>query len=277
MTEGSRGNAAVARGGGRHPGRVELERGLTEDIHSGRLSPGARLPPERVIAERYAVSRPIVREVLRTLSERGLVEILPARGTFVRAPSTLDGAGRVDAQYRRSPPTSRELTEARLMLEEQAAALAAERVTGPELDAMQRCLEALDAAGDIIERSLLDLTFHTLIVRASRNSVIETMAATIAGLSFELMLRSSADADVVVESAPWHHHILAALRAGDPAAAAAAVHAHLSVASRLYGPDFDASLEGIARRELRRLVGPHVSLDALLDQVAMTIDELGRP
>ena len=56
-----------------------------DDILSGQLPAGAKLPSERDLAQQFQVSRPLIREALRSLAEMGLIETLPARGTFVRA------------------------------------------------------------------------------------------------------------------------------------------------------------------------------------------------
>jgi len=64
--------------------RDELTRELENDIVSGRQGVGSKLPSERQLADRFGVSRPVVREALRTLVERRLVEIHPGRGAFVR-------------------------------------------------------------------------------------------------------------------------------------------------------------------------------------------------
>ena len=84
---------------------------------SGRLVPGDRLPSERQLAETYRLSRPMIREALRTLAERKLVKISPGRGAFVLKPSVAQGAGPLEMLYRRQGATARDLSEARLMLE----------------------------------------------------------------------------------------------------------------------------------------------------------------
>jgi GntR family transcriptional regulator, transcriptional repressor for pyruvate dehydrogenase complex len=80
---------------------AELER----LILSGRLAVGERLPSERKLSEQFGVSRPAVREALRTLAERHLVDIQPARGTFVTDGSGFDAARPLESVYRRNRPT----------------------------------------------------------------------------------------------------------------------------------------------------------------------------
>src|SRR5690606_31556787 len=113
---------------------------LRNGVINGRFPPGTKLPSERALALEFGVSRPIVREVLSGLSDQGLVDIQSARGSFVRAPETVDGARSLDVLYRRKDATVRELMEVRLMLETEAARLAALHATEMEVRAMRWCL-----------------------------------------------------------------------------------------------------------------------------------------
>jgi GntR family transcriptional regulator, transcriptional repressor for pyruvate dehydrogenase complex len=244
--------------------RERLIEHLRGEILAGRLRPGAKLPPERALAQEFRLSRPIVREVLSGLQEHGLVDILPARGTFVRVPSAADGARSLETHLRRRNATVREVMDARLMLETHAARLAARHADAADLAALERTAADAEAAEGAVERARHDIAFHGLLARASHNTVVETMFASITGLTFELMLRSQADPDVVRRGMPYHRRVLDALRAGDADAAEAAMRAHLELAASLYGSDYERGVEGVAQRVL----GPGVSLDGLLDELA---------
>src|ERR687888_26944 len=90
--------------GAADPGRVSpipltaqaLVDRLETDIVARTLAPGERLPSERKLVERYGVSRPIVREVLRRLQERGLIVVHPGRGSFVRELTPTRGFASID-------------------------------------------------------------------------------------------------------------------------------------------------------------------------------------
>lgn len=248
--------------------RDSLAAHLLDDILAGRIASGTKLPPERLLAQRFGLSRPIVREVLRSLAERGFVEILPSRGTYVREAHPTDGARSLDTSFRRRNTTVRELSEARHMVETCAAALAAANATQVEVTAMRRCLDDLAMTTQVLEQARLDLAFHALVVRASHNTVIETMYASITTLTFELMLRSLSDRQVRQTGAPWHEGIWQAIRDRDGKAAAAAMQEHLDKAKALYGSDFERSVDQVAQRELQRMLGPSASLEDLLDDIA---------
>jgi GntR family transcriptional repressor for pyruvate dehydrogenase complex len=244
--------------------RDALASRLEEEFVGGGSPPGTKLPSERQLAGRFGVSRPVVREALRGLVERGLIEIAPGRGAFVRAVSTSDAARPLDGLYRRQNATPRDLVEARLMLERTAAGLAAERAEAHELEAMEGLLERFDRTGDLIERARCDVAFHALIARMSHNPVIETMFSSIAMLTFELVLRSLGDPTVSREGLPYHREIYEAIRDGDGEHAQEAIDGHLTIARRLYGDDLDLHLDLVARRELERVFGRSVSLGAIV-------------
>ena len=244
---------------------------IEEEILRGGVPIGARLPGERALATRFGVSRPVVREALRGLAERGLIEIAPGRGAFARPVQAGDAARPLDTLYRRQNTTARMVIEARMMIERQAAILAAERATAEELEAMKRVLARFDDATGLIDRARWDLAFHALLAKMAHNGVIETMFHSIVGLTSELMLRSLGDPTVLREGAPYHTELYEALRVRDASRARRAIEGHLSVADRTYGPDLDQSLDYVARRELERFMGPSVSLESILDMVASEV------
>ena len=239
---------------------------IEAEIVGGQLMPGDRLLSERQLSERYGASRPIVREALRSLVERGLIDVAPGRGAFVRSPSSLQGTRPLDALYRRRQPTARHLSEARIMLECEAASLAAQHAGLDDVTELQRRLDALEASRSPFESVRNDLAFHLTVAAASHNPVIETMFASIAPLSVELMVRSIGDPDVTQRSGPYHRATYEAIAARDPDRAREAMRAHLSVARDTYGRDYDQRLDTMALRALR-LLGSEGSLDDFLHAV----------
>lgn len=248
--------------------RESLMSYLRDGILSGRFAPGTRLPSERSLADEFNVSRPIVREVLRGLSDQGLLDIQSARGSFVRAPETLDGARNLDVLYRRKDATVRELMEVRLMVETHAARMAALQATVVEVKAMRWCLDEFAGAGSVLEEAQLDLAFHALVIKASHNTVVDVIYASISSLVFELMLRSLSDHRVKSAGAPLHEELWQAIRDHDPERAANVMEEHLTMAQVLYGDDYDRSVDALATRELRRHLGEHTSIESILKEVA---------
>lgn len=249
---------------------------LEDAIVSGRYQVGAKLPSERELAERYGVSRPVIREALRTLRERRLIEIYPGRGAFVRQAQSSDVAGQMQVLFRRTHVTARDLIEARSALECAAAEQAARRAAPADLDGLWRIQEEIDKTAEVVEQARLDLAFHVGIARTSRNPVIESMLVAVAQPIVELMLRSLLDRNVRSEALDLHVRILEAIQAGDARAARLAMARHLEVAARYYGDDLDRSVEAVARRELAERLAPTITLEDVLARV-INGDEMTRP
>lgn len=239
---------------------------LVERILSGALAPGDRLRSERQLALEFGVSRPVVREALRSLTERRLIDVEPSRGAFVRHDTTPRRFQPFDLEYRLRGTTARQLSEARLMLETEAAALAASHADADDLVTLKAAVERLEASPTPLDRVRNDLAFHVALVAAAHNPVIETMFASIQGLTVELMVRSAGDPEIVRKSAPFHRYAYEAVLARDADAARAAMQGHLGIAASTYGADYDQSLDTTAARALR-LIGSGAGLEEFLGTV----------
>jgi len=239
---------------------------LAERVLSGDLAAGDRLDSERHLALEFGVSRPMVREALRSLIERGLIEVEPGRGAFVRGDTGPRRFQPLDLEYRRRGTTARQLSEARMMLETEAVALATEHADARDFAFLEVALERLETSKTPLDRIRNDLNFHAALVAASHNPLIETMFASIQGLSVELMVRSEGDPEIVRKGAPYHRIAYEAIRGRDPIAARAAIQAHLSVPASTFGDDYDRSLDTTAARALR-LVGSGEGMEEFLRAV----------
>lgn len=226
---------------------------LEDAMLTGRLRPGDRLPSERQLAAQNHVSRPVIREGLRGLAAKGLIEVLPGKGTFVLRADTSHDAARLEVQFRRRGATVRDVTEARLMLECEAAGLAAQRADRDDVLALERALLALERAETRIDHIRRDLAFHMAIASATHNPVIRTMFVAISRLSAEIMVRSVEDSEMRGTSDHYHGLAVEAIRARDPGAARKAIYAHLAVAQEAYGPEYEERLDLAALRGLRTL------------------------
>jgi GntR family transcriptional regulator, transcriptional repressor for pyruvate dehydrogenase complex len=201
---------------------------IEESIMAGTLKPGDQLPAERELAQKFGVSRTAVREAVKALREKGLVEAYSGRGTFITN-STLQAVrqsldrmvriGRVDG--------SRHLAEVRAILEPEIAALAAGRIGEDHLVRMRKAIEVMEGsrrdAHAFIEA---DLDFHVALAEAARNPLILSLLDSIVGLLREQRLRI-----FEVEGGPergqlHHRRILAAIERRDAQAARQAMREH---------------------------------------------------
>jgi GntR family hexuronate regulon transcriptional repressor len=204
----------------------ELARTLLAELASGRYPVGSRLPAERDLAHRHGVSRPTVREAIIALEVQGLVEVRIGSGAYVmRLPGEGDAPGFAITAF--------ELTEARLLFEGEAAALAATQVTDEDLAAIAALVDEIARENqDPGGTEQADRAFHLAIARATRNAAIveavEHLWALRATSAEAALLHEKARHANVKPVVEEHTAVLAALRARDPDAARAAMRAHLS-------------------------------------------------
>lgn len=237
---------------------------IESDIVSGRFAVGAALPGERLLAARHGVGRPLVREAIRMLKARGLLDIEPGRGTYVRSSVAIGRFDSIDLSRR---ATARQVVESRVIIEAETARLAAERATDSQISLMQACLERFEDTTDHVQRGQLDLTFHLSIARASHNPVLEAVLSSIAPLMVQLMMRSMGDGETARRSHPWHQVCLDAVIRRDGDAAAEAMEAHLRVADDTFGDGYDDPLDMTTNTYARALISSYGSLDNLVDAV----------
>ncbi|MFB0613326.1 FadR/GntR family transcriptional regulator [Aurantiacibacter poecillastricola] len=198
---------------------------LLHEIQSGNYAVGARLPAERDLAVKYDVSRPVIREAIISLEVQGIVEVRVGSGVYVHSASGQKSvpAGDVSAI---------ELTEARLLVEAEVAALAASQITDEELEELEALVRLIEQENETAGgKEEADAEFHLAIARATKNSaLVETVERL-----WELR-NTSREAALLHEKARHanikpvvdeHTAILNALQERDPAAARAAMRAHL--------------------------------------------------
>jgi GntR family transcriptional repressor for pyruvate dehydrogenase complex len=203
---------------------------IEESILSGELKEGSQLPAERDLAKQFGVSRTAVREAIKALQEKGLVDAFPGRGTFVTS-GTFNSMRRSLDQIIRSGETDggAYLVEVREILEPEIAALAAFRATDQDLAAMKDAVEVMDQAGQDSDAFIeADLDFHLALAEAAGNPIVLSLIDSIVGLLREQRLRIFR-----IRGGPergQHHHkrILDAVKRRDTQGARAAMQAHLS-------------------------------------------------
>lgn len=209
---------------------------IEEMILDGSLKPGDRLPPERELAGKFAVSRPSLREALVILESRGLLQSRRGGGTFVCdvvAPTVTDPLVHL---LRRRPESAFDVLELRHALEEVAAYYAAERATEQDLKAIAECHERLvatydDDDADPIEEASADTEFHMSVADASHNiALVHVMRGLFNLLRADIArnladLRTNREAHRKVQK--QHLEIFEAIQRGDPGGAREAANRHL--------------------------------------------------
>lgn len=207
---------------------------LLQYIDQQKLKPGDLLPSETSLAASFGVSRPVVREALKNLEGKGMVEIVNGKGAMIR-PVNSDPL-RLFFQHAMQPDRSGvlELMEVRKGLEVQAAVLAAQRRNKQDLQAIQRIVHVMRQNMDDLEKyTHLDVDFHLAIAAASHNSILVYLVESIREAlrnSIITGLRSRGATPEYENVQRAHEVLLRALAAGDAEAAAEAMTQHFNEA-----------------------------------------------
>ena len=208
--------------------RVERVVSVLDDWVARReLEPGDPLPPEGRLAEHLTVSRTVIREAVRLLAERGLIEVAHGKRHRVRPPSPEVTAGHLRRMMERGGISPQQLMELRWPLETATALVAADRRTDADLEALRQCLAS--PAETLDEQVDQDLRFHKLLARATGNHMFELTLEVFAQPLAESRLRSMSYGGYA-RSLAQHQEILDAVEAGEKVRAEALMKEHLNLA-----------------------------------------------
>jgi GntR family transcriptional regulator, transcriptional repressor for pyruvate dehydrogenase complex len=153
---------------------------IRELINYKNLEPGDKLPSERMLSDKFEVSRSNVREAIQKLEFYGLLKSIPQSGTFVANIGVVAMNGMIDDILRLEEPDFKSLVETRILLELKTVSLAALRRSESDLEDVKSALDAYEkmalSGKDALQE---DLLFHLAIAKASGNSTINTFMLTI--------------------------------------------------------------------------------------------------
>jgi GntR family transcriptional repressor for pyruvate dehydrogenase complex len=207
----------------------QIEQQIEQRILSGELRSGDRLPTERELAEQFHASRTAVREAMKSLAQKGLVDMRPGRGTIV-----IDGTSRA---MRHSlglmmrigqAVNSSSLVEVREILEPEIAALAAVRATEEHVAAMQEAVAIMDAnLNDADAYITADNDFHRALAEGTQNVLILALVDSIVDLLSEQRKHIFSVSGGPQRGQIHHKRVLETVIQHDPEAARQAMHAHL--------------------------------------------------
>nr|WP_315465980.1 FadR/GntR family transcriptional regulator [uncultured Rhodoferax sp.] len=178
------------------------------------------LPNEELLCQELAVSRTALREAVKVLAAKGLLEARPRIGTRVRTKdqwNLLDPdilawrcATGVDADF------LRHLTELREIVEPSAAALAATSRSPEQLEAIAQALHTMETASSIAEWVQADLAFHTAVLQATNNPLLMPLAAIIGSALESLLGVTARTSDNFKQALPDHQKVFDAIRLQEP-------------------------------------------------------------
>jgi GntR family transcriptional repressor for pyruvate dehydrogenase complex len=225
------------------PRAVDVAIESLERMTLDRLRPGDVLPSEGQLAQTLSVSRLTIREAVRVLEARGLLDLRKGRRAVVRAQNGVLAGEYFRIAVRSDPRALFDLLEVRVALEVHCATLAAQRASSATCAPIAQAMQGMLSSSDAAAFHDADVRFHEAVAAASGNSML---AQLIEGLAEPLRLsrqhsyRGRTNEGRGLEPVIQHHQaILDAVMHRDPAAAATAMRRHLRAAEH----DLRASLD----------------------------------
>jgi len=229
--------------GGHVSGQIESKSRSSEEVvlhirgqlTAGTLKAGDKLPPERELVNLLGIGRPAVREGLRLLEASGLVEQRLGRtgGTFVGNGSMLFISRTMKDLMLLQQVTIRQMTEARLWIQNIVVNVACERATQGDLEDLERNIDDAQAAferGELPLQTELNIEFHNMLARATHNPILVMNVHTITDVLRNFSVRVGPDRSG--DSFKMRRRLLSALKARDKAESRRAVTAILRRAER---------------------------------------------
>ncbi|MBF6078273.1 FadR family transcriptional regulator [Nocardia beijingensis] len=210
----------------RHPLAAQAAEVLLARIQAGEWPLGHRLPGETTLAAQLGVGRSTLREAIRELAGKGVLDSRQGAGVFVTA---LDATEEWDAVLRRATITS--VIEARIAIEAEAAALAAQRRTPADLRMIRRALAEREAHGEAVAEHVdADMAFHRAVIVAAHNDVLTQLFDSFLPRLRLAMIDMLKIRPVPSESADHaaHQRLVDAIAARNPTAATEYSRAHLT-------------------------------------------------
>jgi GntR family transcriptional repressor for pyruvate dehydrogenase complex len=201
---------------------------LIELIRSKSLKPGDKLPPERELSETMQVSRPSLREALKSLEMMSIIRIRQGSGAFVNKLEPESVIDHLDIVFTLDDSLYHDLYKARRALESAIARMAAENISDGELAEIEaniaKAAGAVRKPGEFLE---LDFQLHGLILKAAKNRILPVFIQSINKLNLIMREKTNSHLKIRQSSIRDHQAILEALRAKDPDKAAKAMEDHL--------------------------------------------------
>jgi GntR family transcriptional repressor for pyruvate dehydrogenase complex len=209
---------------------------LSDQIAEGRWKPGEKLPSEAELCFALNIGRSTLREALKALAFVGMVQMRPGEGTYV-----IEGSGLLIERImaRGLLKTDKELQdvgEARLLIEGETAALAAERAEASDLEQLDSLMAEMQKSLSGIGRDFVDLDvdFHLAIAQCAKNQMLLELLTPIRGVLKEWISKSQELPGIKENAFGQHAKILAAVRNREPEKAKHAMRTHLQTCEKVF-------------------------------------------
>jgi GntR family transcriptional repressor for pyruvate dehydrogenase complex len=225
----------------------KVARAIAESILAGQLAIGERLPSERELRERFEVSRPVIREAVRSLKAKGLLADHPRRGHVVTAFGRDAVTESLIIYLRGQRFDYTKLIAVRRLIEIENAGLAAEHASPEQVAALCEAAPRLAPRPNVEQVAREDVAFHSAVAAATGNEFLAVLLDSIRETLIVVQQATLVDPNIVAVSRRAHEQIAAQIAARNPAGARRAMQQHLMEARQ--------GVEALVRAPLPRAAG----------------------
>ena len=211
---------------------TQVCREIGRRIVAGNLSEGSLIDDENGLAQRYGVSKSVIREAVKMLAVKGLLEVRRGSGTRVRRRASWnlldDDVLAWHQAVEPRPEFLRQLMDVRQLIEPQAATWAAEFGTPEQIAEIRKAKSAMETATTGQDFVMADAMFHRTILRAANNEILMAMEGVIFSALLSSIRLTNSDPRENQSSMQLHSQLMVAIENGDATAAGKAMEKHLS-------------------------------------------------
>ena len=211
---------------------TQVCRELGRRIVAGHLPEGGLIDDENKLCDRFGVSKSVVREAVKLLVGKGLLEVRRGSGTRVRHRASWnlldDDVLAWHQGIEPKPDFLRQLMDVRQMVEPNAAGWAAATATPYQIEEIRKVQKDMESAASIQDFVVADALFHRSVLRAANNEVLIALEGVIFSALLSSIKVTNSDPRENERSLPLHREILKAIEAEDSARASSAMREHLA-------------------------------------------------
>lgn len=202
---------------------------LQEKIIDEHIKENQKLPSEQTLAEQFEVSRNVIREALKVLKERGLIDLKNGIGSYVTKPEASNLSNIISCMVAMEDIDFKDIYDIRIILETASIEIAATKVTKEQLKYMKQLLDKLnDRSITVKERRECDFKFHIAIAEATGNTLLVIFIQTMRNLFIDMIEKGIFIEGGIADASLRHQRIYDALVQKDPRLAKNMMYEHLA-------------------------------------------------
>lgn len=207
-------------------------------ILSGEMRAEEKMPAENELAEKFGVSRPVIREALNMLRERGLIASRQGAASVITEPCTDTLVKNLNRIVMMKNVAPMQVYQIRMVLETLCASLAAKVCTDSDIERLREINSRVSKSkGDLTLRAVTDMEFHVAIAEITENPLLSMMLEALASLMRPIIINNLKNIDND-NGDLFHEKIIEAIESGDKNRASEIMRKHLTESAGLYGREF---------------------------------------